>query len=184
MSGRAKILFEADLRGPRKVQGKLSYVLDVRTAPTVDGLVIIADSEYFAVPRAQKPEPTILRLVHILILVRKHRVKTPGPAIEVANVFAHRPDGPEQKIPEIGGIGVAQDALIRDIDPGSRAPVAGIDRQASNEAIRARWMTLMRENHPDSLASRGVPPAMIAAASDRVARINAAYDSIKRERRL
>jgi DnaJ like chaperone protein len=42
----------------------------------------------------------------------------------------------------------------------------------------------MRENHPDSLASKGVPPAFIAAASDRVARINAAYDVIKRERKL
>jgi DnaJ like chaperone protein len=60
----------------------------------------------------------------------------------------------------------------------------GISRNATNEEIRARWKTLMRENHPDSLASRGVPPAMIAAASDRVARINAAYDAVKRERRL
>jgi DnaJ like chaperone protein len=62
--------------------------------------------------------------------------------------------------------------------------VLGIDRKASNEAIRARWKTLMRENHPDSLASRGVPPEFIRAASDRVARINAAYDSIKRDRKL
>lgn len=62
--------------------------------------------------------------------------------------------------------------------------VLGIDRRASNEDVRARWMTLMRENHPDSLASRGVPPAMVAKASDRVARINAAYDTIKRERKL
>jgi DnaJ like chaperone protein len=62
--------------------------------------------------------------------------------------------------------------------------VLGIERRASDEAVRKRWMALMRENHPDSLASRGVPAAMIAAASDRVARINAAYDTIKRERKL
>jgi DnaJ like chaperone protein len=62
--------------------------------------------------------------------------------------------------------------------------VLGVDRKAAKEAIRARWKTLMRENHPDSLASRGVPPAMVAEASDRVARINAAYDAIKRERGL
>ena len=42
----------------------------------------------------------------------------------------------------------------------------------------------MRENHPDSLASRGVPPDLIAKASERVARINAAWDQIKRERGL
>jgi DnaJ like chaperone protein len=68
-----------------------------------------------------------------------------------------------------------------DVDPYT---VLGIGRNAANEEIRARWKTLMRENHPDSLASRGVPPAFIAAASDRVARINAAYDVIKRERKL
>ena len=62
--------------------------------------------------------------------------------------------------------------------------VLGLDRTASDEAVRTRWKALMRENHPDSLASRGVPQAMIDAASDRVARINAAYDTIKRERKL
>jgi DnaJ like chaperone protein len=62
--------------------------------------------------------------------------------------------------------------------------ILGIDRKASDEAVRARWKALMRENHPDSLASRGVPQALIDAASDRVARINAAYDTIKRERKL
>lgn len=62
--------------------------------------------------------------------------------------------------------------------------VLGIPREAGKDAIRARWKTLMRENHPDTLAARGVPPAMIKEASDRVARINAAYDMIKRERGL
>jgi DnaJ like chaperone protein len=42
----------------------------------------------------------------------------------------------------------------------------------------------MRENHPDSLASRGVPPDFIARASDKVARINAAWDRIKRDRKI
>jgi DnaJ like chaperone protein len=70
--------------------------------------------------------------------------------------------------------------------PPSEDPYAllGVDRRASVEVIRARWMALMRENHPDSLASRGVPAEFIKAASDRVARINAAYDHIKRERKL
>ena len=42
----------------------------------------------------------------------------------------------------------------------------------------------MRENHPDSLASRGVPQEFIDRAGDKVARINAAWDRIKRERGL
>ena len=36
----------------------------------------------------------------------------------------------------------------------------------------------MRENHPDSLAARGVPAEFIARANDKVAAINAAWDRI------
>jgi DnaJ like chaperone protein len=89
------------------------------------------------------------------------------------------------------GFGLAPDAARRagrshfatsmEDDPYT---ILGMERSAGNEALRERWKQLMRENHPDSLASKGVPPEFIAAASDRVARINAAYDMIKRERRL
>jgi DnaJ like chaperone protein len=60
----------------------------------------------------------------------------------------------------------------------------GISRAASGEELRATWKRLMRENHPDSLASRGVPADFVARASEKVARINAAWDRIKRERGL
>lgn len=62
--------------------------------------------------------------------------------------------------------------------------VLGVARDASTDVLRATWKQLMRENHPDSLASRGVPPEFIARAGDKVARINAAWDRIKRERGL
>lgn len=62
--------------------------------------------------------------------------------------------------------------------------VLGVARDASPETLRATWKTLMRENHPDSLASRGVPAEFIARAGDKVARINAAWDRIKKERGL
>lgn len=62
--------------------------------------------------------------------------------------------------------------------------VLGLSRSATPEELRTTWKHLMRENHPDSLASRGAAPALIAKASDKVARINAAWDRIKRERGL
>jgi DnaJ like chaperone protein len=62
--------------------------------------------------------------------------------------------------------------------------VLGVSRAATDEEIRAVWKRLMRENHPDSLASRGVPQEFVARASEKVARINAAWDRIKRERGL
>jgi DnaJ like chaperone protein len=62
--------------------------------------------------------------------------------------------------------------------------VLGVSRSASPEDLRNTWKRLMRENHPDSLAARGVPAEFIARANDKVARINAAWDQIKRERGL
>jgi DnaJ like chaperone protein len=62
--------------------------------------------------------------------------------------------------------------------------ILGVPRSAPAEDIRAAWKNLMRETHPDSLASRGVPPEFIARATDKVARINAAWDRVKRERGL
>ncbi len=62
--------------------------------------------------------------------------------------------------------------------------ILGVPRAATGAELHAAWKRLMRENHPDSLASRGVPGEFIARASDKVARINAAWDRIKRERGL
>jgi DnaJ like chaperone protein len=62
--------------------------------------------------------------------------------------------------------------------------VLGVSSSASADVIRATWKRLMRENHPDSLAARGVPSEFIARANDKVAKINAAWDRIKRERGL
>ncbi len=62
--------------------------------------------------------------------------------------------------------------------------VLGAARSATDEELKRAWLRLMRENHPDSLAARGVPPEFIARAGDKVARINAAWDRIKRERGL
>jgi DnaJ like chaperone protein len=77
-----------------------------------------------------------------------------------------------------GGVSRPQDT---DTDPYA---VLGLPRGATDDIVRAAWKKLMRENHPDSLAARGVPPEFIARATDKVARINAAWDRIKRERGL
>jgi DnaJ like chaperone protein len=60
----------------------------------------------------------------------------------------------------------------------------GVPRSSTPEDLRAAWLRLMRENHPDTLAARGVPADFVSRASDKVARINAAWDRIKRERGL
>lgn len=74
------------------------------------------------------------------------------------------------------------------VAPSSNEPdpyaTLGVTRSASSEVIRAAWKRLMREHHPDSLASQGVAPNVIERASSKVATINAAWDRVKRERGL
>jgi DnaJ like chaperone protein len=60
--------------------------------------------------------------------------------------------------------------------------ILGVPRNATDDAVRAAWKALMRQNHPDSLASRGVPKEFIDRAGEKVAQINAAWDRVKRER--
>jgi DnaJ like chaperone protein len=72
--------------------------------------------------------------------------------------------------------------------PGAGEPdpyaVLGVPRDAPDDVVRAAWKTLMRQNHPDSLASRGVPKDFIERAGEKVAQINAAWDRVKRDRGL
>lgn len=60
----------------------------------------------------------------------------------------------------------------------------GLTRAATDDEVRQAWRRLMRENHPDTLASRGVPQEFVQRATQKVAEINAAWDRVKRERGL
>jgi DnaJ like chaperone protein len=62
--------------------------------------------------------------------------------------------------------------------------VLGLPANATDVQVRTAWRKLMRENHPDTLAARGVPGEFVKRATDKVAEINAAWDRIKRERKL
>ena len=82
----------------------------------------------------------------------------------------------------------AQDSRPREYVRAAKADdpysVLGVARTSTDEELRAAWVRLMRENHPDSLAGRGMAADFIARASEKVAQINAAWDRIKRERGL
>jgi DnaJ like chaperone protein len=80
--------------------------------------------------------------------------------------------------------GATQERARPSSEEGDPYVVLGLTRSATSDQRREARKRLMRENHPDSLASRGVPPEFIARATDRAARVNAAWDRIKRERGL
>ncbi|MEO8902932.1 MAG: co-chaperone DjlA, partial [Polyangiaceae bacterium] len=60
--------------------------------------------------------------------------------------------------------------------------VLGVTPDANDDEVKSVYRKLIRENHPDKLASKGLPPNMRAVAETRAREINAAYDLIKKTR--
>jgi len=60
--------------------------------------------------------------------------------------------------------------------------ILGVSYVADDEEIRQTYRRLVRENHPDRLIARGVPPEFIRLATDKLAAINGAYEKIRAER--
>lgn len=58
----------------------------------------------------------------------------------------------------------------------------GVSPEASDDEIKRAYRRMMRETHPDRLASQGLPEAMRQVAEERAREINAAFDLIKRAR--
>jgi DnaJ like chaperone protein len=60
-----------------------------------------------------------------------------------------------------------------EVDPHA---ILGVATNASAEEIRVAYRRLVRETHPDALMAQGLPPELLARATARIARINAAHD--------
>jgi DnaJ like chaperone protein len=59
--------------------------------------------------------------------------------------------------------------------------ILGVAADASADEIRVAYHRLVRESHPDTLLSQGLPPECLAIATARVARINAAHDRLTKD---
>lgn len=59
--------------------------------------------------------------------------------------------------------------------------VLGIPRGSSPEEAKRAWRRLVSESHPDRLVARGVPAECVRLATERVAALNAAHETIRRE---
>ena len=62
--------------------------------------------------------------------------------------------------------------------------ILGVEPDIPDDELRRHWKALVRDNHPDTLIAEGLPEEFIAAATERLARINAAYDVMARARGL
>lgn len=68
--------------------------------------------------------------------------------------------------------------------PADTSPyiVLGLTPSASMREVKAAWLKLTREHHPDTLIAKGVPTHYVDLATRKMAEINAAYDTIRQER--
>ena len=62
--------------------------------------------------------------------------------------------------------------------------ILGLAYSVDDDELKHTYRRLVRENHPDSLMARGVPPEFIKLATDKLAAINTAYEKIEQERGL
>lgn len=75
---------------------------------------------------------------------------------------------------------------LRHIHPEEGDPylLIGADAGWDDETLKRHYRKLVVENHPDRLMARGVPAEFVTIANDRLAAINQAWDSIRKERGL
>ncbi len=60
--------------------------------------------------------------------------------------------------------------------------VLGLAHDASDDEVRTTWRRLIREHHPDTLIAQGMPQDFVDVATEEMAAINAAYDTIRAQR--
>lgn len=60
--------------------------------------------------------------------------------------------------------------------------ILGVAADDSDDAIKKAHRNLVREHHPDLLTAKGMPQEFIDFSTEKLARINEAYDRIKKQR--
>ena len=93
-----------------------------------------------------------------------------------------------REISRIFGFDDAAFERIRASHAGSGAAdpyaILGVAHNAGDDEVRAAWLALIRENHPDKLIAQGMPEDFIAVATEKMAVINASWDQIREQRGL
>ena len=56
--------------------------------------------------------------------------------------------------------------------------ILGIPEVSNVDEIKVAYRALIREHHPDRLMAQGMPPECVATATEKMKRINAAYDAV------
>ncbi len=95
------------------------------------------------------------------------------------------------RVAEIFGFSRAEFETAKSRWRASRAPqeqrpdpyaVLGVSPDASEQEIKEAYRRLVRDYHPDRLVALGLPEDFVKLANEKLAAINAAYETIKKQR--
>lgn len=73
-------------------------------------------------------------------------------------------------------------ANLGEVETTDPYAILGIGDEDGEAAVKARHRKLVLEHHPDRLVAQGMPPEFVAVAEDKLAKINAAYDEVKKRK--
>lgn len=195
---------------PRPAAFSVAIVALSAKMAKADGVVVEAEvkafREVFDIPDAE-----LDAVARLFDLAKQDTAGFEAYARQVADLFADEPDTREDLIDALFHVAKADHALhprellflqevgrilgfagaayerieVRHVRrPGDPYAVLDLDPDASDAEVKAHWHALVATHHPDKLAARGLPPAAIKLANDRVAALNAAYEAIARQRGL
>ena len=116
--GRAVVLLELDDGGLRPVALEVEDVAQVRAAPRVDRLVVVADDAQVAVACRQRPHPQVLGAVRVLVFVDVQVAPLLLVLGEDVGRLLEQPDGLEQEVVEVERVRLAQPLLVARREPG------------------------------------------------------------------
>ena len=100
-------------------------------------------------------------------------------------VLHEREENYLRSVSDILGIGSSDFGYVRALfvrDAGNPYEILGLSPTASDADIKARHRKLVIQYHPDKLSGLGEGTDLVCAATRKVAAINAAFDTLRKER--
>lgn len=195
---------------PRPAAFSVAIVALSAKMAKADGVVVEAEVKAFR-EVFDIPDEELAAVARLFDLAKQDTAGFQSYARQVADLFKDEPDTREDLIDALFHVAKADHALHpRELEflsevgrilgfegpayeriearhvrrPGDPYAVLDLDPDASDAEVKAHWRALVATHHPDKLAGRGLPPAAIKLANDRVAALNAAYEAIARQRGL
>ena len=61
--------------------------------------------------------------------------------------------------------------------------ILGVSKGVSDDELKKAYREKAKKLHPDEMMAQGLPPELVQKANDEMARVNAAYDLIRKSRK-